>query len=338
MKAMKKVTDFALYLSRFFTEHLAGIRNLSKNTIKAYRDTFRLLLIFFSEVCATPPDKLTLKKVDDKSIIRYLNWLEKERGCSNSTRNQRLAAIHTFFRYLQMQEPQKLLLCQQVLQIPFKKTSKAIMWHLTPGQIKLLLEQPDMRTKNGRRDIVLLSVLYDTGARVQEVCDLRVRDVRLESPALIILTGKGCKSRHVPLLGNTVKLLQNYIKERGLQGNATPDMPLFYNQRHTALTRGGITHILQKYVNKAGCPDMPSKTTPHVLRRSKAMHLLQAGINIVLIRDILGHVSVQTTELYVRMDMETKRKLLESAYPDNIPEGMPDWNRDENLLDFLENL
>ena len=335
---MKKITDLAKYLTRFFTEYLSGIRNLSKNTIRAYRDTFRLLLVFYREVYAIPPEKLVIKKMNDKVMIQFLDWLQKERKCTNSTRNQRLAAIHTFFRYLQLQNPENLLLCQKILLIPFKKAQKAIIQHLTTEQTKRLLEQPDIRKKTGRRDLVLLSVLYDTGARVQEICDLRVRDVRLESPALIILTGKGCKSRQVPLLGNTVNLLQNYMEEHGLYRNGKQDMPLFYNQRYAALTRGGVTHILQKYANKIKCPDIPSKITPHILRHSKAVHLLQAGISIILIRDILGHVSVQTTEMYARVDMETKRKALENSYSNMIPGNMPDWNQDENLLDFLENL
>ena len=335
---MKKITDLAKYLTSFFTEYLSGIRNLSKNTIRAYRDTFRLLLVFYHEVYAIPPEKLVIKKMDDKTIIQYLDWLQKERKCTNSTRNQRLAAIHTFFRYLQLQNPEKLLLCQKILLIPFKKVQKTIIQHLTTEQTKRLLEQPDVWKRGGRRDMVLLSVLYDSGARVQEICDLRVRDVRLESPALITLTGKGCKSRQVPLLGNTVNLLQNYMEEHGLHRNGKQNMPLFYNQRYAALTRGGITHILQKYADMIKCPDIQSKITPHILRHSKAVHLLQAGISIILIRDILGHVSVQTTEMYARVDMETKRKALENAYSNMTPGNMPDWNQDENLLDFLEDL
>lgn len=199
--------------------------------------------------------------MNNKLIIQYLDWLQKERKCTNSTRNQPLAAIHTFFRYLQLQEPEKLMLCQKILTIPFKKSQKATIIHLTVEQTRQLLEQPDIQKKNGRRDMVLMSVLYDTGARVQEICDLRVRDVRLESPALVILTGKGCKSRQVPLLGNTVNLLQNYMEEFGLCRNGKQDMPLFHNQRYTALTRGGITHILQKYAMRI--KDMPKNYTTH---------------------------------------------------------------------------
>ena len=338
MTTMKNVTDFARYLTRFFSEYLAGVRNLSKNTIMAYRDTFRLLFKFCKDENKTPPEKLTIKRINETLIIRYLDWLQKERKCSISTRNQRLAGIHSFFRYLQAQEPEYLFLCRKILLIPFKKAPKTIVRHLTIEQTALLLKQPDRQAKKGRRDLVLLSVLYDTGARVQEVCDLRVKDIRLERPPLITLTGKGCKSRYVPLMRNTANLLQIYMQENGLSRNDKPDAPLFYSQKYRALTRGGITHILQKYVDKALCltRDMPSKATPHVLRHSKAVHLLQAGINIIVIRDIMGHTSVKTTEMYTKVDMETKREALEKSYTDIVSEELPDWNRDEKLLDFLQ--
>jgi len=334
---MRKVTDFANYLTLFFSAYLAGVRNLSKNTIMAYRDTFRLLLLFCHEVCGIRPEKLTIAMVEPNLVIRYLDWLQTERNCSVSTRNQRLAAVHAFFRYLQAQEPEYLFLCQKILQVPFKKNSKAIIQHLTPEQTTLLLKQPNPKIKTGRRDITLLSVLYDTGARVQEICDLRVRDVRLEHPALVTLTGKGRKSRHVPLLGNTVNLLKTYMQENGMFQNGKQDMPLFYNQQHTALTRGGITHILQKYTAELSI-SIPQNVTPHILRHSKAVHLLKAGVNLLMIRDILGHASIKTTEMYARVDMETKRKSLESVYPDITPESLPDWNQNKNLLDFLNNL
>jgi site-specific recombinase XerD len=226
---MKKVTDFANCLKLFFSTYLVGIRNLSKNTIMSYRDTFRFLLLFCQKVCGIKPEKLTLKMLEPKLVIQYLDWLQTERKNSVSTRNLRLAAIHAFFRYLQAQEPEYLSLCQKILQIPLKKTATTIIQHLTTEQTALLLKQPDMKTKNGRRDVTLLSVLYDTGARVQEICDLRVRDVRLEHPALVTLTGKGNKARRVPLVGNTVNLLKTYMQEKGMLQNGKQDMPLFFN-------------------------------------------------------------------------------------------------------------
>jgi site-specific recombinase XerD len=335
---MKKVTDFANYLKLFFTVYLAGIRNLSKNTVSSYRDTFRFLLLFFNAIRGIKPEKLTIAMIEPALVIRYLDWLQTERKNSISTRNLRLAAIHAFFRYLQVQEPEHLFLCQKILQIPLKKCSGTIIQHLTTEQTTLLLKKPNLQKKSGRRDVTLLSVLYDTGARVQEICDLRVRDVRLEHPALISLTGKGRKSRYVPILGNTVNLLKAYMQENNMLQNGKQDMPLFYNQQHAALTRGGITYILQKYTTKMQDTGIPLKATPHIMRHSKAVHLLKSGVNLILIRDILGHASVQTTEMYAKIDMDTKRKTLENVYSDITPEKLPDWNQDQNLMDFLDNL
>lgn len=335
-----KPTDFAKNLTAFFAGHLPGVKNLSENTILSYRDAFRLFLVFCRDVQKISPEKLAFKKIDDGLVISFLEWLEIERNCSISTRNQRLVAIHAFFRYVQVQEPGQLHLCQRILQIPCKKYQQRIVRHLTPEQTKDLLAAPDPSTCSGHRDVTLLSVLYDTGARVQELCDLRVRDVRLDHPAIITLTGKGRKTRHVPILGNTVELLRSYMRENDLLHNGKLDAPLFINQRQTKLTRGGVSHILQKYAAMVfhNHPDMLETLTPHVLRHSKAMHLYQSGVNLVYIRDILGHVDISTTDIYARADTESKRKALESAYPDITPDVLPDWNRDENLLGFLNSL
>jgi len=335
-----KPTDFAKNLTAFFGGYLPGVKNLSGNTILSYRDAFRLFLVFCRDARKIPPEKLAFKKIDDVLVISFLEWLENERGSSIATRNQRLVAIHAFFRYVQVQEPGQLHLCQRVLQIPCKKHQQRIVRHLTPEQTKDLLAAPDISKQSGRRDMTLLSVLYDTGARVQELCDLRVRDIRLEHPAIITLTGKGRKTRHVPILGNTVGLLRSYMQEYHLLQNGKLDTPLFFNQRHTKLTRGGVNYILHKYaaLMSRHHPDVPEKLTAHVMRHTKAMHLYQSGVNLVYIRDILGHVDISTTDIYVRADMKSKRKALESAYPDITPDVLPDWNRDESLLGFLNSL
>ncbi len=335
-----KLTDFAKHLTSFFSEYLPGTRNLSGNTIMAYRDTFRLLLLFCNDSCKISAEKLTIKMLDDNLVIRFLDWIQEERHCSIATRNQRLAAIHAFFRYIQAQNPEYLLGCQKILQVPFKKYQKAIIQHLTPEQTQLLLSAPNSKTISGRRDMTLLSVLYDTGARVQELCDLRVRDIRLEKPAIVTLTGKGRKTRHVPLLGNTIELLRLYMTENQLFQNGKQDVPLFYNQRKSKLTRGGVNHILQKYAEIASekCPSIPKKITAHVMRHSKSMHLYQCGVNLIYIRDILGHVDIASTDIYARADTESKRKALENAYPNITPGDLLEWNRDANLLEFLNNL
>ena len=336
-----KPTDFAKHLTAFFSDYLPGVRNLSGNTVLSYRDTFRLLLTYCRDCENTAPEKLRLESFSDKLLLRFLDWLQKERGCSVATRNNRLAAVHAFFRYVQSREPGLLLTCQQILLLPFKKYQTPIVRHLTPEQTRDLLAAPGFATRSNRRNTALLSVLYDSGARVQELCDLRVRDIRLDHPSVITLAGKGRKTRHVPLMADTVKLLRSYMEENSLFQNGRQDAPLFCNQRRSKLTRGGVNHILCKYSGTLSVkyPDISKRLTPHVLRHSKAMHLYQAGVSLVYIRDILGHVDIATTDIYARADTESKRKVLENIYPGITPAAsLPDWNRDLNLLDYLNGL
>jgi len=338
---MLKVTDFAKYMTAFFSEYLPGVKNMSVNTILSYRDTFRLLLRYCRDHENIAPEKLRISTFNDKLILRFLDWLQQERGISISSRNNRLAAIHAFFRYLQVQEPGQMLTCQKVLQVPFKKHHTPIIRHLTPEQTRDLLAAPGLATRSERRDTTLLSVLYDTAARVQELCDLRVRDVRLEHPPIIELTGKGRKTRHVPPVANTVKLLRCYMEENALFQNGLQDAPLFFNQRRSKLTRGGVSYILHKYAEQLSekHPNVPKKLTPHVLRHSKSMHMYQAGMSLVYIRDILGHEEISTTDQYARADIEMKRKALEDVCPDLTPgDALPEWNQDQSLLDFLSSL
>lgn len=336
---MTNPTDFAYHIARYFQDFLVSCRNLSKNTISSYSYTFRLLMSFFNERLSVKPEKLALKNIDKKAICGFLDWLQSERHCSNTTRNNRLAAIHSFFRYLQSEDPKQLYRCQTILSIPYKKKDIPVLKYLDKEQTSCLLCEPNLHDARERRDAVILSTLYDTGARVQEICDLRMRDVRLESPAIITLTGKGRKSRNIPIVGNTVELLTNYMKEKKMNSIHKLDYPLFFNQRGDPLTRGGITYILKKYTSRIKGIMMPEKISPHILRHSKAMHLLQAGYSMIVIRDWLGHVSVKTTEIYARLDIDAKRKILEEAFPikDSVQE-YPDWTENQTLMDFLKNL
>ena len=208
-----KPTNFAKYLTKFLSDYLVSQKNASKNTIYSYRDTFKLLIRYCQEVKNISADKITMSVISDKLIIDFLQWLETDRNCSISTRNQRLAAIHSFFRYVQAEDPTGIFYFQKVIAIPIKKTTKKTVDYLTVKAMKLLLEQPDKHTPKGRRALTLMSLLYDTGARVQELIDLRVCDVKLEELPIIILTGKGSKTRRVPILKNTVSLLKNYFLE-----------------------------------------------------------------------------------------------------------------------------
>ena len=332
-------TDFAVFLHRFLTSHLAGMRGCSPNTIASYRDTFKLLIGWFSDVRSIPPDKLTLDRIDADAITGFLNWLEAERHNSIATRNQRLAAVSSFYRWMQSQDPARMASCQDILAIPAKKQAQPGVNHLTAGQTRLLLAQPDRSTRRGRRDATLLAVLYDTAARVQELADLTVRDIRLQPPALAVLTGKGRKTRHVPLGDNTAALLSAYLAEHGLDKPGHDDHPLFVSQHRSKLTRGGIACIIGKYQARAGDPALASADlSPHVLRHSKAMHLCEAGIPLPYIRDILGHVDLATTEIYARASTEAKRKALEAAYTEIVTDDLPEWNQNPGLLNWLASL
>jgi integrase/recombinase XerD len=332
-------TDFAVFLHRFLTSHLAGLRGCSPNTIASYRDTFKLLIAFFRDDRSIPPDKLTLDLIDAAAITEFLNWLEASRHNCISTRNQRLAAISSFYRWLQSQDPARMASCQDILAVPAKKQARPGVNHLTLEQTRRLLAQPDRSTRRGRRDGTLLAALYDTAARVSELADLTVRDIRLQPPALAVLTGKGRKTRHVPLGKNTAALLDAYLAEHGLDKPGHDDQPLFVNQHGSKLSRGGIAWIIRKYQAQVGDPALAGAgLSPHVLRHSKAMHLYEAGVPLPYIRDILGHIELATTEIYARASTEAKRKALEAVYTDIVTDDLPEWNQDPGLLNWLARL
>jgi len=326
-----KPTDFAKYLTEFLSTYLPKQKNVSKNTIYSYRDTFKLLINYCQVAKAIPVERITLDVISSKLLIEFLEWLETERKCSISTRNQRLAALHSFFKYIQAEEPSGMLHFQKIVAIPIKKAQKTIVEYLTTDAIKLLLEQPDKYTSKGRRDLTLISVLYDSGARVQELIDTEVGDINLQDPAVIMLTGKGNKTRRVPLMKNTALLLQKYLHENKLDQPSKNENSLFINSQHQKLTKEGVAYIIAKYVALARQISIivPAKVKPHMLRHSKAMHLLQAGVNLIYIRDFLGHVDLKTTEIYARADTEMKRKAIENLYPDLIDSNLPDWSKDQ---------
>lgn len=337
-----KTTNFAKYVTKFFSEYLPGQKNVSKNTISTYKDSFRLLLIYCEDVKNIKPEKIYIRTIDKTLVEDYLNWLESNRNNSVATRNLRLATIHSFFRYIQKDVPEYLFEIQKILAIPYKKKPSQLIHYLSGDEMKILFSQPNLTQKSGRRNLVLMVVLYDTAARVQELADLKCKHVRISSPSVITLHGKGDKYRQVPIMDKSRHLLEEYIKESHYHtGISDGDMPLFYNQQHKKLSRWGISYILTKYAEKASLDDdfyVNFPITPHVIRHSKAMHLLQAGVNLIYIRDLLGHVDISTTELYARADMEMKRKALEDAYLDLHTDQMPEWTKDHNLMEWLSNL
>jgi integrase/recombinase XerD len=335
-----KPTDFAKHLTEFLSVYLPSQKNVSKNTIHSYRDTFKLLIKYCQETKNIPAERITLDILTSGLLTGFLEWLETVRKCSISTRNQRLSAIHSFFRYVQAEEPAGLFHFQKVIAIPAKRAKKTVVEHLTSEAMKLLLEQPDRSCLKGRRDLTLMSVLYDTGARVQELIDIKVNDVILDTQAVVVLAGKGNKTRRVPLMKNTISLLERYIVENKLDKPWKNEYPLFTNNQKNKLTKEGVAYIISKYVelSRRTSTFVPSKVKPHMFRHSKAMHLLQAGVNLIYIRDFLGHVDLKTTEIYARTDTETKRKAIENAYPDLIDGNLPDWSKDQVLLTWLSEL
>ena len=331
------------WLTRFFTSHLAGERAASPRTIIAYRDAIKLLLIWFRDSERVPPEKLRLADIDRPRVLRFLDWLQTERSCSAATRNQRLAVIKSFCRYTAVEQPDHLDHVTQILAIRQKKTPSPQLGHLTADEVKALLAQPGTASTRAIRDTVLLAVAYDTGARVQELCDLNVADVRRANPITITIRGKGSKTRYVPLMDPTAELLAGYLEHLdphpGLGAAATP---LFHGPNHSRLTRSGIEKLLARHVravralDPSWAPGLP--ITPHTLRRTRAMHLIQAGINLIYIRDLLGHADISTTEIYARADAETKRKAIKNAYEPLTPDALPDWTTDPPLINWLDSL
>ena len=332
-------TDFSKSLTHFLTGYLPAERGASKNTIVSYRDTFILFLAFLKERKDISAERLTLHQITKEIVVEFLSWLESERRCCAATRNVRLASLHSFFRYLQYQKPENMAEWQRILSIPFKRTEKPSVNYLSLEGIRLLLEGPDQSTRNGRRDLALLSLIYDSGARVQEIIDLTPSMVRLDPPCTVKLIGKGNKARIVPLLEEQVKFLRSYMTENKLLEPYANSYPLFSNSRKEKLTRAGANYILSKYANRVRAKEpslIPEKLSCHCIRHSKAMHLLQSGVNLVYIRDILGHSSVQVTEIYARTDSRQKREAIEKAYSDVSPKEAPSWLTNDNLLNWLK--
>jgi site-specific recombinase XerD len=309
----------------------------------SYRDAMKLLLIWFKDAERIPPEKLRLADIDRPRVLGFLDWLETERCCSPSTRNQRLAVIKSFCRYTAVEQPDRLDQVIQILAIREKKTPAPDLGHLTGDEVKTLLAEPGTASARALRDTALLALAYDTAARVQELCDLNVADIRRSKPMVAAIRGKGSKLRYVPVMDQTARLITDYLEHRDPHSGLGADAdPLFHGPNHSRLTRSGVTKLLARHVrvvrarDPSWAPGLP--VTPHTLRRSRAMHLIQAGVNLIYIRDLLGHADVSTTEIYARADAETKRRAIENAYEPLTPDVLADWTVDTSLISWLESL
>ena len=332
-------TDFAVALRRFLTSYLAGLRGCSPSTIASYRDTFKLLIAWFRDEQSVPPARLALDHLDAGAVTAFLGWLQDSRHNSVSTRNQRLAAISSFATWMQTEDPARMACWQDIIAIPVKKQDRPAVSHLTvePGPPPARPARPVHPPGPARRDPARHALRHR--GEGPELADLAVRDIRLQRPAMASLTGKGRKTRHVPLDGSTITLLAAYLKEHRLDQPGHDDHPVFYGQHRARLSRGGIAWIIREYQAQTRDPLLAGASiSPHILRHSKAMHLYEAGVPLPYIRDILGHADLSTTEIYARASTEAKRKALEAAYQGIVTSDLPEWNQDAGLLDWLTNL
>jgi len=309
--------DFQDYLTTFFTKYITLQRGFSENSVSSYSDTFIVFFRYCQEVHSMRQEKMNFSTMSKDLITEFCEWLEKDRNCSITTRNLRLTALQTFFRYVQAEAPQYASLCRDILGIKLKKNTRKPPSHLQGIEIKMLLAEPDVHTKEGLRDLAILALLYDTGTRISELINLRVGDVTLNTIATVRVIGKGNKMRLVPISPETANIITAYLKSNKIDSKNT-EQPLFVNRSMNKLTRPGVTYILKKYVSlaKAKNPGYFTKdVTPHIIRHSKATQLLLSGVNLVYIRDFLGHTSVITTEHYAKTNSEFMRKAIEKASP-----------------------
>ena len=332
---MSTGSSFAGLLQAFFTERLLQQRRASPHTVAGYRDTFRLFLRFAAQRLGKEPSQLSLGELDAPFVGDFLDHLETERGVTARSRNTRLAAIHSFFRYVSFREPAHTDQCRRVLAIPSKRYERRLIEHLTPEEIDALLAAPDRATWVGRRDRALLVVAVQTGLRVSELISLRREHVVLGTGAHLRCEGKGRKERCTPLRQEAVGVLAQWLRERP----AEPATPVFPSSRGGPLSRDAVERLVGRHRDTAAepCPSLRRKrVTPHVLRHTAAMQLLRHGVDRSVIALWLGHESVETTQMYLHADLRLKEEALEKVKPLDVKPGR--FRPDDELLAFLESL
>jgi len=337
---MNTTPPLAHFVQGFFQKYLAAQKGLSPNTILSYRDALKLFLRFTSQRVKKPADKLVLQDFDEKSALDFLDDLQANRGNGTATRNNRLAALRAFFRYVASQEPLALARCQRICAIPAKRTEHKTIEYLECKEMGAVLESVDRNSRKGLRDYALLLFLYNTGARVQEIVDLNIADLRLQTPFQVKLTGKGKKERLCPLWPESVAAIENYFTL--WHPDASEDSPVFVNSNKRRITRFGIRYLVRRYAAQAAqvCPSVKSKkVSPHTFRHTTAMHLLQSGNDIIVVKNWLGHADVNTTHAYIEIDMNMKRKALEACEPPQvkIAKGRAKWMK-PSILQWLDQL
>jgi len=332
-----KTTSFPSLLHAFFHEWMGEQRNLSHHTVLSYRDTWRLFLRFASERHRRPIVELSLPDLNGTIVLAFLKHLEEKRKVSIGTRNCRLSALRAFFAFVAHREPSAITQCAEVSRIPTKKAHRPAMCYLEADEVAEILKQPDRSKPEGQRDHVLFAFLYNTGARIQEALNVRPSDIRFESPAQVRLFGKGRKERICPLWPETVALLKALLKRQPRD----EDEPVFINCYGHPLGAAGVRFKLAQYVRAAtkAIPSLERKNiSPHKFRHAAGVMLVGAGVDITVIRNWLGHVRLDTTNIYARANLETKRKALEKIDPSIRPGKPPRWKADPQLMVWLDSL
>jgi site-specific recombinase XerD len=327
----------ASFIKRFFSHYLPVQKGLSANTILAYRDAVKLLLCYAADTIKIAVDQLAVEDISEKIVLDFLDYLEQSRSCSTTTRNARLAAIRCLFEYIARQEPVLLVHCAQIRTIPLKRAEHKTVAYLNEEQMQAVLDAVDVNSRTGMRDRALLMLLYNTGARVSEIVALELEDLRLDDSAQIRLIGKGRKQRACPLWAETVTVLNSYLNQRTAKEPGTQQV--FLNANGAPITRFGIRYITRKYGVQAQ-RKQPTATAkrvnPHTIRHTSAMHLLRAGDDINMVSYWLGHADINTTHIYVEIDMEMKRKMIATAGAPKVGNKIP-WQQ-PHVLQWLNQL
>ena len=327
------------HVQTFFADYLTCQRGLSPHTVLSYRDTFKLFLAFAACHHRKSVAELGFENVEQDTVLAFLEHLEKNRKNSIRTRNVRLAALHAFFRYVAAREPQVFYLCQRNSSIPIKKADVSTPVYIEYDEVLHILRSIDRSTPLGRRDYLLVHLLFETGARAHEIANVRTSSLRLSRPHQIRIFGKGRRERICPLRAKTAKLVRDHLRERGL--SEYEDAPLFTGAHDAPLTRYGVLRAVQRHVRKAAksMPSLMSKRVgAHTFRHAAAIHLLRSGNDLSVIRSWLGHVSVTTTDHYTEVDLEMKRRALEASKPISTPRRRQSWKKNPDLLEWLEAL
>lgn len=314
---MNRSLDY--YIKHFLLEYLPSYTSISDNTLKSYRDTFKLYINYM----VYKKEKITLETFTYENITKFIKWLEESRNSSERSCNQRLACLKSFCKLLILKEPNMLYECQKILEIKFKKYQEKERQYLTIDEVKAIINSP-----SNDKEKMILSTLYYTGARINELININTSDINFDNKSLKII-GKGNKIRIVPLIDEYMNLLKNYISKNNISNN---EILLKSNQKDK-YTSNGIRYIISKYTK-----NISFKVTPHTFRHSIASHLLEADTSIIYIRDFLGHKHISTTEIYAKVNLNLKKKALESNMPNLEVNEKPKWQSDNNLLDWLNNL